>query len=166
VEMRVLGGGGFWLMDSIRGYAALLTADQALARQVGRSLSRWTVPAAVRGRLEAATAAALAQVLHAEGNLLLGDKPAALATARSLRNFQAQSLATRQIRASVATTLAWAGAQEEAVTLLEELATQDFGLAPAEITREPLFTIPLKGNPRFQVLVARLEAQMAKLDLK
>ena len=62
--------------------------------------------------------------------------------------------------------LAWAGAKDEAVELLEGLSTGENGLGPAEITRDPLYTVPLAEHPRFQQLVARLEAQMRETKLQ
>jgi hypothetical protein len=48
--------------------------------------------------------------------------------------------------------------------VLEQLSILKPGLAPAEITRDPLYSIPLAGNARYQALVARLEMQMKNYD--
>jgi hypothetical protein len=62
--------------------------------------------------------------------------------------------------------LAWAGAQDEAVQLLENLAVVEGGLAPGQIARDPLYDVPLAGNARYQALKAKLEAQMAATKLE
>jgi hypothetical protein len=51
--------------------------------------------------------------------------------------------------------LAWAGAEDQATQLLEGLSTVDNGLAPAEITRDPLYDLPLAGNARYRALKAK-----------
>lgn len=65
----------------------------------------------------------------------------------------AQSLAARS--------LAWAGEHDAAVELLERLATDEPGLPPALIARQPWYTVPLRDHPRFRALLARLDPQMA-----
>jgi hypothetical protein len=62
--------------------------------------------------------------------------------------------------------LARCGAQDEAVTTLEQLAVAVPGAMPTQITREPGIAVPLANNARYKALRAKLEAQMAatKLD--
>jgi hypothetical protein len=62
--------------------------------------------------------------------------------------------------------LAWAGAKDEAVTRLEELAEAVPGVAPATITRDPIYTVPLGGHAGYRHLRGRLEAQMAQWKLE
>jgi hypothetical protein len=50
--------------------------------------------------------------------------------------------------------------------LLEGRAAATPGPGPAEIVRDPLYTIPLAKNARFQKLSARLEAQMREIKLE
>jgi len=57
---------------------------------------------------------------------------------------------------------AWSGAQDQAVDLIEELTSRYPGVGPAEIAREPLFTVPLAGNARFQAVVKKLEREIAE----
>ena len=45
--------------------------------------------------------------------------------------------------------------------LLEQLSTQYPMIGPAEITRDPLYAMPLAANARYQVLESRLEAEIA-----
>ena len=58
---------------------------------------------------------------------------------------------------------AWAGQQDEAVALLEQLADERPGLPPADVVLKPLYAVPLQDNPRFRALATRLEARMAEL---
>jgi len=55
---------------------------------------------------------------------------------------------------------AWAGARDEATALLEHLSTRFPGVGPAEITRDPLYAVPLAGNARFQSLALQLEKEI------
>lgn len=74
-----------------------------------------------------------------------------------LRPRSRDALSWRELALRAARVLAWAGEKDEAVDLLEGLATVDNGLGPAEITRVPLYDVPLAGNPRYQALKAKLE---------
>jgi hypothetical protein len=74
-------------------------------------------------------------------------------------------LTWRMAAQTEASVLAWAGDEDHADALLERLATVIGGLGPAEIARDPLYTVPLAGNARFQRLVHRLEAQMRAAEL-
>lgn len=102
--------------------------------------------------------------LTAVGQLLTGDHAGAIKSTH-----EALALAPRSVdlihwtiaATRAAETLAWAGAPDEAMNLLEQLATDIPGLPPSAIAREPQFTIPLAANHRFQALRTRLEAQMA-----
>jgi hypothetical protein len=62
-----------------------------------------------------------------------------------------------------AITYAWAGAEDDAVELLEQLSTAVPGVAPAEITA-PIFG-PLAKNARYEALAQKLKAQMAATKL-
>ncbi|HXZ68445.1 MAG TPA: hypothetical protein VEH07_07660, partial [Alphaproteobacteria bacterium] len=57
--------------------------------------------------------------------------------------------------------LAWAGDEDEAAALLETLGLGVPGIAPAQVARDPIFTIPLANNARYRALKAKLDAQMA-----
>ncbi len=69
-------------------------------------------------------------------------------------------------RSFVAAPLAWAGAQDESLAVLEEMATSIPALMPAQIARDPVLAVALAGNVRYQTLIARLEAQMAATKLE
>ena len=57
--------------------------------------------------------------------------------------------------------LAWAGAADDAVTLLETLSHGYPGVGPATIVRDPLFSVPLAANPRWRSLAQALNAELA-----
>jgi hypothetical protein len=61
---------------------------------------------------------------------------------------------------------AWAGEPAAAMDLLERLAVDESGLAPAAIVRQPIYSVPLRDDPRFRALAERLEAQMAEWAIK
>jgi hypothetical protein len=67
----------------------------------------------------------------------------------------------RYAPALAARVLAWADAGDEAVALLEQLSTRYPMMGPADVTRDPLYSIPLAGNERFRALERRLEAEIA-----
>jgi hypothetical protein len=67
---------------------------------------------------------------------------------------------------SSAVAFAWGGAEDEAAGLLEQLAEVNVGLALAEITRDPLYSVPLADNARYRALSARLEVQIAVTNLR
>jgi hypothetical protein len=103
------------------------------------------------------------RTLIAEGSLLTGDKQRAAAAAREALELMPRKLDTlrwRYASAVSARVFAWAGADDEAIALLEQLAIAKPGLGPGEITRDPLYFIPLANHPRYQALVARLELEM------
>jgi TolB-like protein/DNA-binding winged helix-turn-helix (wHTH) protein len=141
-----------------RGWAELLNDDASAAAAEGRKvLSFVSAERATRWNEW------FLRTLVAEGSLLTGNKERAASAAReaiALMPRKLDTLRSRYASAVAARVLAWAGADEEAVTLLEELAVTKPGLGPAEITRDPLYSIPLAGNQRYQALVARLEIEM------
>ena len=147
-----------------RGWLEMLVEDESAARNEGRRLidfvqqqevTRWN-----RWYL---------RLLNAEGLLFSGELAGAREAARDVvavtsesRNLSVRSMA----HFMAAQVLAWAGAEEDAVTLLETVATSSPGIAPAEITRDPTVSVPLADNARYQALRVRLEAQMAALKLE
>jgi tetratricopeptide (TPR) repeat protein len=109
------------------------------------------------------------RLLNAEGLLFSGDLVGAREAARDVVAVTSESpnlSARAAAHFMAAQVLAWAGAEEEAVTLLETLATSSPGVAPAQITRDPTLSVPLADNARYQALRVKLEAQMAALKLE
>jgi tetratricopeptide (TPR) repeat protein len=104
------------------------------------------------------------RMLAAEGALFIGDKARAAAGARDALAMAPQNNhpgIQRSSRSLAARTLAWADAGDEAVALLEQLSTQYPMMGPADVTRDPLYSIPLAQNARYKALEARLEAEIA-----
>jgi TolB-like protein/tetratricopeptide (TPR) repeat protein len=163
--VRVLTFGGFTLCcvgrrptAVYRGWTNLLNDDAGAAAREGRAVldfvakeppTRWNKW--------------FLRTLAAEGWLLTGDKQQAIVTAREaleLAPRKLDALWSRYASAVAARVFAWAGSEDEAITLLDELAVLKPGLSPAEITRDPLYSVPLAENPGYRALAARLEADM------
>ncbi len=107
--------------------------------------------------------------LAAEAQLFAGDHAGAIKTAQEVvasRPRERDARTWRSVASLSARILAWAGAQDKAVQLLDNLSTAQGGLRAAEIIRDPLFDAPLAGNPSWQALKARIEAQMAATKLE
>ncbi len=142
-------------IESERGWIDLLLGDKRQAAKSARA-----VRAFAAGQIETPWNRWFLCYLTAQAHLLAGEAPPAAASAR-----QALALApgARCVPAEfmVARVLAWAGAEDEALALLERLAVEAPGVAPTEIVHDPLFTVPLAAHPRFAALRARLEARMA-----
>jgi TolB-like protein/DNA-binding winged helix-turn-helix (wHTH) protein len=103
-------------------------------------------------------------LLAAEGALFSGDTERAAADARAARELASEIPnlpVTLYTAALVARILAWSGAADDAITLLEELSTGTPSLGPAAITRDPLFSVPLQMHARYLTLEKKLEAEIA-----
>jgi TolB-like protein/DNA-binding winged helix-turn-helix (wHTH) protein len=102
--------------------------------------------------------------LEAEGQLFEGRNAEAIANARSaLAMVPLNIKGSRETyaRATAAAIFAWAGMGDEAVELLEDLSKGYPGIGPAEISREPLYSVPLAKNARYLALEKKLEAEIA-----
>jgi hypothetical protein len=62
--------------------------------------------------------------------------------------------------ATAALIFAWAGSHDEAAELLPDLSSGFPGLGPAEITRDPLYSVPLADNEKYRALERRLESEI------
>jgi tetratricopeptide (TPR) repeat protein len=103
--------------------------------------------------------------IAAEGALFSGNKTQAIADARAVLTMTPGDripFMRLYANATAAQIFAWAGAEDEAVALLEELSKGFPGLGPAAITRDPLYSIPLKNNARYKVLEKKLEAEIVE----
>jgi len=144
------------------GWAELLNENTALAADAGHAVLEFAVNEP-RTRWNPW----FLKTLAAEAHLMIGNNCAAMTAAREalmLMPRKRDTLRSRYASAVAARVFAWAGAEDEAVTLLEQLATLRPGLLPAEITRDPLYFIPLTENSRYRVLVERLEVQIENYD--
>lgn len=107
--------------------------------------------------------------LSAEGHLFKGDDTTAIKLAHEALAAAPHGPEITHVSwadYSIAETLAWAGAKDEATALLERLTSESPGIAPAYAVRDPRFDIPLADNARYQALKAKLEAQMAATKLE
>ena len=141
-----------------RGWVDLLLGDAAAAEQDGAKLLAFVANAS-----ESRWNAWLLRALEAQGRLLAGDKAGAMAGAREsvACAMRGPDMASRAVAKHLAATvLAWTGCEDEAVTMLEELAISKPGLAPLSICIEPMLSAPLAGNARYQALCARLAEQV------
>lgn len=108
-------------------------------------------------------------LLRADAALFMGDDAAAI---KSMDESVALTNATEdksdQTNAKMwrALIYAWSGRKDEAAALLEGFATSIPGLWPGEVVHNPGWNIPLKDNPRYQALSARLIAQMKATTLQ
>ena len=143
----------------LRGWERLLAGDHEAAAAAGRELDDFVA----RQESRPWNVWAL-QLLRSEAALMTGDHPGAIELAL-------QSLASQlpdpnhatyiYARMMAARVFAWAGAHDEAVKMLEQLSAGFPGVGPAAISRDPFHTRPLSGVAAWQVLRARLEAQVA-----
>jgi TolB-like protein/DNA-binding winged helix-turn-helix (wHTH) protein len=127
----------------LRGWERLLAGDRAGAAGEGRALAAF-----VERLPKTAWNEWWRLLLAAESALLRGERVRAIDQARAI---------TRLIAARV---FAWAGAHDDAVTLLEVLSRDVPGVGPATIVRDPLFSTPLAGNPRWRALAQSLRAEL------
>ena len=142
----------------LHGWAKLLEKDAAEAARDGRAMLEF-----VRREPVTKWNGWYLRMLAAEGALFIGDKPKAAVEARAALAMAPEHVhpgIQRYGRALAARILAWAGAGDAAVDLLEQLSTQYPMIGPAEITRDPLYAVPLAGNARYQVLERKLEAEI------
>jgi adenylate cyclase len=145
-------------LAATRGWADLLLGDAAAAAEDGAKLLAF-----VAKTPESRWNAWLLRALGAEGRLLVGDKAGASAGAREsiACAMRGPDMASRAVaKHMAATVLAWAGYDDEAVALLEELAVSIPGLAPLSICIEPMLTAPLGESARYRALCARMAAQL------
>jgi hypothetical protein len=160
----MLGAGQQPLADQC-GWAALLRGDRAAAAKAGAAVLDFT-----KHQVKTKWNRVSLAHLRADGYALVGNRTDAIEAARVAAQL-ARTLGNADpglpviARTWSAIVLAWSGATDEAVSLLEDLATSVPGSAPAPITRDPLITKPLANNTRYQALRQRLEAQMAATKL-
>jgi TolB-like protein len=151
-------------VGELLGWAALLSGDLGSVRDQSVAVAAFAASKPKTG-----AQAWYGKTLLAEARLFAGDYAGAIAAAQSslsMRPRARDAWTWSTVAGYNAQVLAWAGAQDQAVQLLESLSTVEGGLYPAEIVRDPLYTVPLAGNSRYQALKARLEAQMASTKLE
>jgi hypothetical protein len=108
------------------------------------------------------------RLLQSQGHTLIGQRELAIAAAHEALEQMPPSrdvLSWLSVAYGAAASYAWSGAEANAVSVLEQLATTNPGFGPAYIARDPFFTVPLAKNARYGALVERLEAQMRSTEL-
>jgi TolB-like protein/Tfp pilus assembly protein PilF len=149
--------------QQMSGWSALLQGHASRAAQAGRSLLAY-----VNSHKPSPRSAFFLHQLEAQGHVFAGQSAAAIEAARASLELvprEKDAVSWVGVATIAARVYAWAGARNEAVTLLEQLATATPGLAPVYVTRDPLIAVPLATDPRYQALAGRLEAQMTALNL-
>jgi len=143
----------------LHGWAMLLAGNTAAAARDGRSLrdflaheptTRWN--------------GWFLQFLAAEAELFSGEKTRAVAQTRAALDMTPRGLNVaidRFAPATAALIFAWAGSKDDAVELLTDLSSRFPGMGPAEITRDPLYSVPLASSEKYRALERRLESEIA-----
>ena len=96
--------------------------------------------------------------------MLLGERAGAIEHARNALRLVGDKPTFPEsvhVRLMAARVLAWAGAEDDAITLLETLSRGYPGAGPAIIVRDPLLSKPLAANPRWRTLERALTAEIA-----
>jgi TolB-like protein len=162
-----LGGVGFGYgrrpVAEYRGWVHLLLGEASLAAQDGHEVLEF-----VSQQKELESNRLFLRALTAVGHVFCGQQARAIELAQEfLRGASPEQdlLNWRALTVLGAQVLAWSGRRDDAVTLLEALASSATGPPPTPLAKNPLFSVPLAGNARFQQLVATLEAQMRETRL-
>jgi len=151
-------GAGEQPMAEYGGWAALLLGDGRTAARQGRGVLDF-----LGNANETSRNAWFRRLLLAEAHAFLGENARAISHAREAVELMPASrdvLTALEVASRAAAVYAWSGAQDEAVSLLEELAAGVPGVAPAFVARDPIFATPLAHNSRYRALAARLEEEM------
>ncbi len=144
----------------LRGWSALLRGDRDAAKADGQALLDYANRSSTSTR-----DAVYLQIIRAEGYLFSGDNTQAIENVRGALGQPSVALGRntrRFIGVIAARVLAWAGAEDEATDMLASLASRYPALGPAEVARDPLYTLPLADHPAFQELVTKLEAEIER----
>jgi hypothetical protein len=140
------------------GWTYLLLGDSARSAECGRLIRDFLEEVEQTGPNKW-----FPRLLGAEAALFSGDLPLAAREARA-----AVALVPRTLDAvafvegvyMAANVLAWSNQEQEAVDLLEELTSATPGLGPGFITLDPICSVPLSRNARYQGLASRLMREM------
>jgi TolB-like protein len=153
---------GEYPLAELRGWVHLLLGDRIGAAQDGHELLDFLAHSK-----ETKWNSAFVHLLGAEAAMFIGERPRAVMQARSAIELAQWPGDKGRLTSVSAALYAWAGAEDESTAVLERLSTElPMTLSPAAIARDPLYTVPLAGNARYQALRAKLEAQMAATKLE
>jgi TolB-like protein/DNA-binding winged helix-turn-helix (wHTH) protein len=142
-----------------RGWINLLLKDSAQAAADGKRLASFVAKEPKHPWNDW-----LLQLLTAESALFSGQRQQAVEGADKAIKLvpRAQDATTwRYLAVTAAKIYAWGGAADRAVELLDQLTSDAPGIGPAQVTRDPLFSVPLANNARYLALKDRLEAEIA-----
>lgn len=152
-----LPGLGYAPVAELRGWNALLRNDAEAARRAADSLREFL---AAHPRSQWNGWLQTLQAAHAE---LFSGRPDASAAFVREALLSPPRIANAHIETwrkyLAATVLAWSGAADQAVTLLEEIADGTPAAAPGQITEDPYLSTPLGNHAGFLALRARLQRQ-------
>jgi hypothetical protein len=147
-----------------RGWTHLLLGDRAAAAKDGRVVLDF-----LARQKETERNRFFRRLLAAQGYTFTGEHKRANEAARAsleLAPRARNAITWVGVAALAARIHAWSGGEEEAVTLLEQLATATPGLPPGLLARDPLYSVPLARSQRYLALVSRLEAQIRDIRLQ
>jgi TolB-like protein/DNA-binding winged helix-turn-helix (wHTH) protein len=148
-------GAGSEPIARYRAWANLLLGERSSAEAEGRSILEY-----LRETRETPRNRSSLRLLEADAYTFVGDSSRAIAAAREASRMPRGNDLLSQRDKAVAAIYAWNGDSGDALDVLERLATGTPGVSPAEIVRDPWYTMPLAHDPRFEALAARLEEQM------
>jgi TolB-like protein/DNA-binding winged helix-turn-helix (wHTH) protein len=157
-----LTGVGLKPVAELRGWERLMSGDAKAATQAGVALTEY-----LQTEKPATWNAWWFELLAAEANLFKADKALAATQAShalSLLRKYPGFAGSVYARGRAARILAWAGEENQAMELLEALATQTPGVGPAEIFRDPLYGIPLAANARYRELAEKYEREITATE--
>lgn len=144
-----------------RGWTRLMLGQTDAAAQHGREVLEF-----LASNEETPRNRSFRRLLAAEAYVFLREPDLAIAALRELDALPPPIYAhdPRLLKARAAV-YAWSGARDEAVALLERGTTELPRIGPAEVIRDPLYTMPLADHARFSELASRLEAEIRNTSL-
>lgn len=143
----------------LRGWERLLAGDPVGAHKQGAMLERF-----VQELPQVAWNEWWRHLLAAESAVLRGQHQRAIEQARAATRVIGDTLTFPQllhVRLLAARVLAWAGAADEAIAVLEQISHGFPATGPATIVRDPFFTTRLGSSPRWRALANTLDAEIA-----
>jgi TolB-like protein len=164
-SIRVIGPNGVSLISvgrkprsEVRGWLNLALGNSSAAAEDGRRVLRF-----VENEPRTPWNYWLLQLLTAEGSFMAGDRERTVqATDRALSMMPRtrDAVIWRYVAVISSRIYAWAGEEDKAVDLIESLVTSAPGLGPAQVTRDPLYSMALATNARYKALEKKLEAEI------
>jgi hypothetical protein len=147
-----------------RGWTDLLLGDRAGASKDGRAVLRF-----VERQTRTEWNGAHLEVLAAAGHAFAGECERARSAGKNalaLIPRADNAVVWNRTAMTVAWVDAWCGGQDDAVALVRQLAAGRPGIGPAQITRDPLLTVPLDHSPAYRALADQLELAMRATRLQ